>query len=247
MDVKLGHNPSFVWRSIHASQVVVRGGLRWRVGDGSRIRVWYDPWIKDGGRSHVTTAIHMGKEGLVVRDLIDLNGKLWREDEVKAMFNERDAKNILVMPLIDEVSADKKFWQFTTHENYNLKSAYHYIKEHLVDNGEWRKEGSWTKLWRLKIPQKVKVFLWRATRDCLPTRCRLQTCGVHCSDRCVHCNNSSFENDWHVFFGCEKLEPVWSAAGLWNIIRESLEIADGFISLFFQLLDFLQHEQLLRK
>ena len=244
VDAKLGHNSSFIWRSIHASQVVVRGSLRWRVGDGSKIRVWYDPWIKDEGRSYVTTAVPMGKGGLVVRDLIDSNGKVWREDEVKTMFNEKDAKNILAMPLIDEVSADKQFWQFTTHGNYNVNSAYHYVMEHLVNNRGWRMEGSWLKLWRLKIPQKVKVFLWRAARECLPTRCRLQTRGVHCSDRCVHCN-SSFENDWHVFFGCEKLEPVWSAAYLWHVIRENLEIADRFVSLFFQLLDFLQHEQLL--
>lgn len=46
---KLGHNPSFVWRSIHTSHVVVREDLKLRVDDGSRIRGWYDPWIRDGG------------------------------------------------------------------------------------------------------------------------------------------------------------------------------------------------------
>jgi len=28
VDTKLGHNPSYVWRSIHASHVIVRGGLK---------------------------------------------------------------------------------------------------------------------------------------------------------------------------------------------------------------------------
>lgn len=35
----LGNNPSFTWRSVMAAQHLVRKGLRWRVGNGERIRV----------------------------------------------------------------------------------------------------------------------------------------------------------------------------------------------------------------
>lgn len=35
LDAQLGHNPSFVWRSIHASWVVVKEGLQWRIGNGN--------------------------------------------------------------------------------------------------------------------------------------------------------------------------------------------------------------------
>ncbi|GAU39798.1 hypothetical protein TSUD_219730 [Trifolium subterraneum] len=95
----------------------------------------------------------------------------------------------------------------------------------------------------MKIPQKVKVFLWRAARGCLPTRERLRTRGVQCTDRCVHCEQS-FENDWHVFFGCNKVEEVWAEARLWSFIRDKLEIADGFVALFFQLLELLSQHNL---
>lgn len=37
MNAKHGHNSSFVWCSIHASHVVVRGGLKWRVGDNRNL------------------------------------------------------------------------------------------------------------------------------------------------------------------------------------------------------------------
>jgi len=47
IDAKLGHNPSFIWCSIHASQVVVKGGLRWRLGDGQNIRMWNESWIRN--------------------------------------------------------------------------------------------------------------------------------------------------------------------------------------------------------
>jgi len=51
-----------------------------------------------------------------------------------------------------------------------------------------------------------------------------------------------YENDRHIFFGCEKLEAVWEAAGLWHIIKENLEVTYGYVTLFFQLLEQLPHQ-----
>lgn len=68
MDAKLGHNPSYVWRSIHASYVVVGGVLIWRSRDGSQIRTCYGPWIKNNERAHVTSAVLMGVENMTVSD-----------------------------------------------------------------------------------------------------------------------------------------------------------------------------------
>ncbi|XP_024630834.1 uncharacterized protein [Medicago truncatula] len=115
--------------------------------------------------------------------------------------------------------------------------------ENLVDNSELRAEGNLMNIWSLRVLQKVKVFLWRAARGCLPTKHRLQTRSVHVCDRCVQCE-SSYENDWYVFFGCAKLEEVRSAADLWHIIQDNLETADDFVALFFKLLESLHHQQL---
>jgi hypothetical protein len=144
------------------------------------------------------------------------------------------------MPIVDDVEEDKRIWNFTPHGEYIVSSAYRYIMENLVDNTYLHVKGNWTKLWHLKVPQKVKVFLWRVAHGCLPTRYRLQTCGVKCSDHCVMCDRS-YEDDWHVFFGCKKLEALWEAAGLWHVIKENPEAADGFVSFFFQLLEQLPH------
>jgi hypothetical protein len=116
--------------------------------------------------------------------------------------------------------------------------------ENLIDNREFRVEGNWLCIWKLKIPQKMKVFLWRMARGCLPTRQRLQQKGVNCSDRCVFCQ-SNFENDWHIFFGCEKAKEIWEEAGLWSIIDGLIDTAEGFVTLFFQLLLQLSQHQII--
>ena len=47
LEAVLGHNPSYVWRSILATQHMLRNGASWRIGNGSRARIWGEPWLPD--------------------------------------------------------------------------------------------------------------------------------------------------------------------------------------------------------
>lgn len=47
LEAKLGHNPSFSWRSIRNSQVLLKNGLHWRVGFGSHINIWSNHWLRE--------------------------------------------------------------------------------------------------------------------------------------------------------------------------------------------------------
>jgi len=194
VDAKLGHNPSYEWRNIHASQVIVEGDLIWRLGDSSHIRSWYDPWINDEGRAYVTINVPTGREGMMVREIIEDDTNEWKMDVIKEVFNERHTENILAMPIMDDMGEDKRCWKFIKHSDYMFKSIYNYTMENLVDNSELRVKGNWMKIWSLRIPQKVKVFLWRMVRGCLLMKHRLQTRGVLVWDQCVH-SESFYEND----------------------------------------------------
>jgi len=46
LDVNIGHNPSYTWRSIWSSQNLINLGYRWKIGYGSQIKVWSSPWIR---------------------------------------------------------------------------------------------------------------------------------------------------------------------------------------------------------
>jgi len=39
---------SYAWRSIVRRVPALKKGLIWRVGDGTQIDIWSDPWIPDG-------------------------------------------------------------------------------------------------------------------------------------------------------------------------------------------------------
>lgn len=48
MEAKLGANPSLIWRSIlETSGLLVKEGLKRRVGNGDSINIWQDNWLID--------------------------------------------------------------------------------------------------------------------------------------------------------------------------------------------------------
>lgn len=47
LDASLGYSSSFSWKSIWSSKALVKEGVVWRVGNGTNINLWEDPWILD--------------------------------------------------------------------------------------------------------------------------------------------------------------------------------------------------------
>lgn len=41
-EAELGSNPSQIWRGIHEARDLVRKGTRWKIGDGTTIKIWGD-------------------------------------------------------------------------------------------------------------------------------------------------------------------------------------------------------------
>jgi len=61
---------------------------------------------------------------------------------------------------------------------------------------------------------------------------RLQDKSVPCTVSCPFCQ-TNYENDWHVFIGCEEAKSVWQTAGLWELIRDTVNNATSFADCFF--------------
>lgn len=89
--------------SIHASHVVVGGGLRWCVGNGRKISVWKDAWSREKDSYNVTSMIN---SSLYASDLIEPNRTEWRKRFIEENFNVRDASSILSIPLYKVVDQE---------------------------------------------------------------------------------------------------------------------------------------------
>ncbi|XP_045791311.1 uncharacterized mitochondrial protein AtMg00310-like [Trifolium pratense] len=75
LDSILGHNPSFVWRSICNSRFLIRAGFRWRIGDGNNIPLWNENWLADALPLEPINHNNLMYSGFTISDLMENDSK----------------------------------------------------------------------------------------------------------------------------------------------------------------------------
>lgn len=58
--------------------MVVLEGLRWRLGDGNKIHVWFDPWLRGGTKKLTKPIVNSFDPNLLLNDLIDRDSVSWK-------------------------------------------------------------------------------------------------------------------------------------------------------------------------
>ena len=83
-------------------------------------------------------------------------------------------------------------------ENQSLPSSF-------ASNGD----GSvWKKIWKVWVPHKIRHFLWRATKDSLPTKQNLVARHIPVGNVCDGCGDHS-ESVMHALWLCDQVRSVW--------------------------------------
>lgn len=177
----------FFCRSIWETQSLLKAGTRWRIRSGEKIRVVEDAWLLYMGHAFINSQ-HRALENRVVKCLMKMESKEWDAEVISDMFNERDQVLILGTPLSATQEEDIKNWYKEGSGLYTVKSAFKLVQEL---NEAWIADdisGFWRRLWNLKIPPKVRNFLWRACNENFPTRVALNSKYAPVSQLCLLCN-----------------------------------------------------------
>ncbi|KAL5854464.1 hypothetical protein ACOSQ4_004266 [Xanthoceras sorbifolium] len=98
----------------------------------------------------------------------------WDSALVRSSFAPIDADCILSLPTSVRSCPDKLMWHHSKDGLYSVKSGY-WLAASLARDGASSSSPSagsswWKFLWGLNIPAKVRMFVWRACRNLLPTR-----------------------------------------------------------------------------
>jgi hypothetical protein len=169
----VGHNPSYVWRSIWSTKALIREGSRWCIGDGSSISICAENWLGDGTQipqftNDATILSHMR-----VSNLLHETSKSWNIPLIQNLFQDHIAIKILNTSLFTSVCEDRRIWKVEKNGDYSVRSAYRFCIIDFIDTSSFRAAGSWNLIWRIKAPPKIKKS-GVASMYCLPTRNRLQ-------------------------------------------------------------------------
>lgn len=161
MKAELGSDPSYTWRSLLKGREL---GTRFRIGDGSKISIWNDPWLPKPHTFKPFSLPMEGTENWCVGDIIDSENKEWNSLLMEDLFTKEEAETIMSIPLSLRQLEDKYVWHFDKRGIYSVRSGYHLAQFHgtfrlraSTSSGEHSaSEGVWRRLWRANVPPKVK-------------------------------------------------------------------------------------------
>ncbi|KAL6573740.1 hypothetical protein OROHE_002199 [Orobanche hederae] len=173
-----------------------RRGIRWRIGSGSDVRVWGEFWLPRHGGLTIRTPLVDSWTDLRVDHFIDRNTMCWRRERLEEVLWHEDVEDIVQIPLPCTRKKDVIIWHFTNNGRFSVRSAYHLIRDIIKEekgrsvatSSNVQEERNWLLVWKLNLPNNIKLFLWRLLREALPSRSNLVKRGLKTTEECPLCN-----------------------------------------------------------
>jgi hypothetical protein len=146
----------------------------------------------------------------MVQELLDPHIGEWSEGQLNANFESVDIHAILQIP-IGGFDDDIWAWHLERHGNFTVRSAYRALIQANEERTTIGREASdqvfWKKLWKMKVPPKVRNFWWRVIRGFIPCRSVLKNRHIDRISFCQACGCE--ETIWHALFECTWAKLFW--------------------------------------
>ncbi|KAK8480884.1 hypothetical protein V6N11_061841 [Hibiscus sabdariffa] len=137
-------------------------------------------------------------------ELID-SSENWDRDKLCATFHPDVVPHILGVKCPEPTDIPNQIiWRWTSKGNFEVRSAYSNLA-----SGSWDPNlALWKLIWRMAVPQRLRVFLWVVSRRKLMTN--LERCNRHISSSSLYplCNEAD-ESIVHVLRDCRASSAVW--------------------------------------
>ncbi|KAK2665904.1 hypothetical protein Ddye_004478 [Dipteronia dyeriana] len=185
----------------------------WQIGAGSTVLIFDDRWIPHPTSFKVLTPNLCEEDFWLVSFVLSRIGGmrlcrkiLWKED----------ADIVLSISTSYRFRDDTFCCHYTHDGEYTVKSGYKVgmnIECSIICLISMGNGFDWKRIWRINLPTKIKVFIWKTCHDWLPTMVSLARRKIHADGLCLLCANS-YETTTHVLWGCKKLKKIQSRYGV---------------------------------
>lgn len=156
---------------------------------------------------------------ITVGELMTVEGT-WDWNMIHNIFWEVDSEEVKRLPIDMTVGGDKLIWNYSKNGEYTVKTEYHLAHANVETTSHGDLCGfsnSLRHMWKLKIPSKIKIHIWRSIFNALPVRHNLMIRGISGDISCPFCSLCP-EDIMHVFWFSSRARKVWKTTGLWSII-----------------------------
>lgn len=202
-------NASKVWKGIMAARSLIAKGFRFKIGDGFSI---HDPWVH--GIHNATPCLKNDSH----RDMFSkvANFKMqgtrsWAEELIKSFIFEDDAQPILAMKWPTVICEDKLLWVGNPEGKFTVRNCY---LLNFANEVERESQDGWSKLWKLDLHDRLKMFLWRLKAEVLPSK-ELISGRVGSGDRSCAICGADVETYFQLFKECHGIRAI-AFASTWG-------------------------------
>ena len=141
--------------------------------------------------------------------LLDPELHCWKPNIIRELFDPPSAKAILSLPIPIRPCPNRLIWVSNSNGHFFVKSAY---QTSHAPTFTLSLEGiNWGKLWKLNMPKRTKIFIWRIGVNVFPLRDNLFK-RLDISDPCCVIYKEEAKDPSHLFFKCLIAKAIWFIA-----------------------------------
>lgn len=145
---------------------------------------------------------------MFVEDLICQSSKMWNVPLLESLFDDETVQAIIQIDIPSSPYPDQMCWIPNRSGDFSVKSAYYTDQSPRFDETIDPNSSLLSRIWKSKLLERLKTFLWRCIVGALPTKQILATKFPIDSDCCLLCN-SEVESIDHVFIHCPLARAIW--------------------------------------
>lgn len=154
----------------------------------------------------------------MVSQILTPDKSRWDESKLYKLFTEESAKAIKKIPVKVSQREDNWLWLKSHKGKLSVKSAYKELLDHSEPNDSDQVK---SKIWKSKIHDRLKMFLWRMASDILPTKEKLTSFFPAMDLKCPLCDASP-ESSLHLFVYCHVARFLW-AGNEWGCRPDAIQ------------------------
>ncbi|KAH9666470.1 putative reverse transcriptase/RNA-dependent DNA polymerase [Citrus sinensis] len=184
-------------------------GSRWRVGNGQKIHIHKANWIPQPSTFQPVFKPTLPSDAMV-SELIN-KANYWDEKRIYEHFDKMDADLIIKISLPRRPREDELIWHYGKNGQFSVKSGYQtalQIKFPAMPSSSAASKNEWNIIWSLALPQKIRIFTWRAAKNLLPSAENLWKKKIIQEPTCQVCK-MGMENVFHALVACKSAKKVW--------------------------------------